>query len=215
MSSLPLKNITSSLNRLSVAMYTSAPEKTRGFYETLGIRFAPEGTHLQSSAHIPTLKILSSSCANTGIHLELQEAKKINTLAGQMFTDHDQRTVAFTTSPSQDNSLLKSDRWVTLLRTKQMEETKQFYQFLGEWQPEKHGNGPDHYSLELKGSLFEIYPLRKKHEGNVEFVVQIDALSECLQKLESQGFAPLETRETSVLFRDPDSRLVQLLRTSH
>ncbi|RZG78960.1 bleomycin resistance protein [Acinetobacter sp. WCHAc060033] len=46
-----------------------------------------------------------------------------------------------------------------VLKVKNIERTRQFYSQFGlVFKSEQHGNGPEHYSCNLNGLIFEIYP---------------------------------------------------------
>jgi lactoylglutathione lyase len=51
---------------------------------------------------------------------------------------------------------------VLVLRTPDVERTKEFFSKLGlTFVQEKHGDGPLHYACEYNGEVFEIYPTEK------------------------------------------------------
>ena len=50
-----------------------------------------------------------------------------------------------------------------VLRVEDIEGMKVFLETFGlSFMPEKHGDGPDHYSCECEGKVLEIYPRRRR-----------------------------------------------------
>lgn len=61
--------------------------------------------------------------------------------------------------------------WISIIRSENIEETREFYCELGSWQREKHGDGPTHYALIQNNQIFEIYPLRKNESETLESLI--------------------------------------------
>ena len=76
-----------------------------------------------------------------------------------------------------------------VIRSKEPRVLAQFYELLGmKFQYHRHGNGPFHFSSELAGVVFEIYPLQKGQNAvdqslRLGFLVpKLDDLISCLIK---------------------------------
>ena len=65
-----------------------------------------------------------------------------------------------------------TNNWISIIRHEDIKEAKEFFEEIGDWQQERHGEGPLHYSLSNDGNIFEIYPLRKRPCNRTEFIVQ-------------------------------------------
>lgn len=51
---------------------------------------------------------------------------------------------------------------VAVIRTHDMQKAVDFFTAFGmTFVPEKHGKGPDHFSCEIDGRVFEIYPAKE------------------------------------------------------
>ena len=51
---------------------------------------------------------------------------------------------------------------LVVIRSADIERARFFYEVLGlSFEKQSHGNGPDHYSYEANGLVFEIYPLKE------------------------------------------------------
>lgn len=102
-----------------------------------------------------------------------------------------------------------------VLKTHQMEAVRRFYAAVGiEFQQEKHGKGPAHFSGRLGETVFEIYPLPpdKPPEATTRLGIAVDDLNQVLESLVAAGTIEREEIvETSrIVIRDPDGRVVEL-----
>lgn len=89
------------------------------------------------------------------------------------------------------------ESWVSMLRHEDIEAARCFFAAIGNWQPEKHGNGPLHYSLTNHGNVFEIYPLRTTSSNRTEFIIQKNS--------------PSLNSNDAVDYFDPDGRKLRLV----
>lgn len=175
-------------------------KRTQLFYKTIGFKES-------SCQQYFTLKCINSSHSSTALQFLPQADQKI-----QKMFDPDQRSM-FTSLEDDTSSptLSYAESWIPLLRCKDIEKTMQFYRFVGDWQKEKHGNGPIHYSLTLDGQVMEIYPLRAKYLADVEFIIPVKQVKTTVELLQDHKFTLLNQNSTRALFADPDERLVQIL----
>jgi lactoylglutathione lyase len=106
-----------------------------------------------------------------------------------------------------------------VLKTRQVEQLRLFYQTLGiDFAEEQHGQGPVHYSGRLDGVIIEIYPLPDDGspvDASTRLGFAVKNMAEVVQKLQAIG-AKIVTppRETAwglqAVVRDPDGRSVEL-----
>ncbi|WP_254506884.1 VOC family protein [Anatilimnocola floriformis] len=104
-----------------------------------------------------------------------------------------------------------------VLKTRQLERLKDFYENLGiEFVEEKHGDGPLHFAGKLGDAVFEIYPLASGEADattRLGFVVDdLDDISERLQRLQSVPLKQPKQTEWGrrLVVKDPDGRSVEL-----
>ncbi|MBX2878138.1 MAG: glyoxalase/bleomycin resistance/extradiol dioxygenase family protein [Saprospiraceae bacterium] len=104
-----------------------------------------------------------------------------------------------------------------VIKTHQLEITRQFYQSLGiPFQQHRHGNGPIHYAAEMGILVFEIYPLSDQQtivdsSTRLGFeVLQLDNLIAALS-VDVILKKPYQSEwGYQALVRDPDGRKVEL-----
>jgi catechol 2,3-dioxygenase-like lactoylglutathione lyase family enzyme len=104
-----------------------------------------------------------------------------------------------------------------VIRAGDLERSRAFYSKLGlELSPEKHGDGPFHYSSELDGTVIELYPT-KAPTASLRVGLRIPTPEIAVQSLMSSGFlkeAPSYiTRDSGpsvCVVRDPDGNTVEL-----
>lgn len=92
---------------------------------------------------------------------------------------------------------------IPVLRSKDILNTKNSLENLGQWKTEKHGNGPIHYSLSFDDFLVEIYPNRIEPKGEIEIV-----LSNFCRSFPEDLHPNIESNQTSTL--DLDGRYLTL-----
>ncbi|HEY6560147.1 MAG TPA: helix-turn-helix domain-containing protein [Polyangiaceae bacterium] len=105
-----------------------------------------------------------------------------------------------------------------VIRTSDLERSRAFYSTLGlTLNPEKHDNGPLHYSCCMNGIVVEIYPTKRRMTGGGRFGLRVPAPRTAVERLMSSGHlsdAPVSVQraacsETFVV-RDPDGNDVEL-----
>ncbi len=108
---------------------------------------------------------------------------------------------------------------LVVLRTADPQTLLPFYQALGlEFQQERHGSGPLHFSCVMGGVVLEIYPPKKNQtEANVSVPMLgfcVDSLEETLVRLRvigvESGAIYTTTTDISCTVRDFDGRTVYL-----
>ncbi len=98
-----------------------------------------------------------------------------------------------------------------VFRCKNIEETKGFYERIGlSFDKEKHGNGPEHYSSENDGVVFELYPVRDGSpldNTRLGFVVSdVEAKLSNFNVVDEYEFSGKKT----YVVVDPDGRKIEL-----
>jgi len=115
--------------------------------------------------------------------------------------------------------LLMPSLSLLVVKTHQMEAVRRFYAAVGvEFQQEKHGKGPVHFTGRLGETVFEIYPLApdRTSDTTTRLGIAVDDLSEVLKSLVAGSIIgktePRETEEgLQAVIRDPDDRSVELI----
>ncbi len=77
-----------------------------------------------------------------------------------------------------------------VIRCGDTENTAQFYRQLGlTFTKHRHGSGPEHYSAELNGCVFEIYPRRKEADStaSIRLGFQVEDVDGLVSKLTMAG----------------------------
>jgi len=105
-----------------------------------------------------------------------------------------------------------------LLCTEKMDLVAAFYRALKvELVPEKHGNGPDHFSFKGEISM-EIYPPRQPPETTIVLRIDVDDIHDAMQSLRTifggsdfvvNDVETLSSGQKSIV-KDPDGRIVEL-----
>ena len=108
---------------------------------------------------------------------------------------------------------------LVVIKTNQLEPLRDFYKGLGlEFQEEKHGNGPVHFSTTIRNTILEIYPLPKSVsivDTTTRLGFSVENLDEIVERLKQSGVQvvaePLETEwGYSAVVKDPDGRAIEL-----
>lgn len=100
-----------------------------------------------------------------------------------------------------------------VIRSKDIQVSKSFYEnvFGFIFKSEKHGTGPTHYSTDLEGVIFEIYPANGvKTEG-----LRIGFQVECFSKIKNQlheGNTIFKENTDSLLIVDPDGHKIEIIK---
>lgn len=81
----------------------------------------------------------------------------------------------------------------------------------------QHENGPFHYSTDLGGIVFEIYPRKSTNHSsnNLRLGFEVNSISNCLTKLKANGFvvnAKISINEwgKSAVFKDLEGNSIDL-----
>jgi len=107
-----------------------------------------------------------------------------------------------------------------VIRTQQLEQQAKFYEKLGiKFQYHKHGNSPYHYSADLDGTIFEIYPTKneKSVDRSTRLGFQVKNLNKLIENLEidkSESIIKHPEQTTwgySALVKDLDGRKIELI----
>ncbi len=108
-----------------------------------------------------------------------------------------------------------------VIKTNQVEKVHHFYQQLGlQFTHHRHGNGPFHYSAEMNGLVFEIYPLPKaslEPDKNTRLGFTVQKLATLLSQLDASAIiSPPQQQKWgyTALVKDPDGRKVELTEAS-
>jgi hypothetical protein len=194
----------------SLMLHTPHITQTRDFYTKL-IHVAGIALTDTTSSKLKNKLYLTSSKASTTTFI--LEADHHHHDTAQPHQDGDGRKIHFNyASLPPDIITLPAARFITLLRSENIEVTKTFYQsFFPDWVSERHGDGPLHYSLRLQNFLFEIYPKRIRYPDNLECLILADNLANTMKAIDDFNLPILIQKETQVIMRDPDGRLLQIL----
>jgi lactoylglutathione lyase len=105
-----------------------------------------------------------------------------------------------------------------VIRANNLEESYSFYKKLGlSFNQEQHGNGPQHYTSELKGLVFEIYPaVNGKNDETIRIGFSVPNLDHVMDNLRSidatiitePSIGPWGKR---AVVQDPDGHKVELV----
>jgi predicted enzyme related to lactoylglutathione lyase len=85
---------------------------------------------------------------------------------------------------------------LVVIRAQDIDRAAEFYGLLGlEFQKHRHGSGPEHYTSEQGGTVFEIYPRQNQAEGSAGIrigfrVPSIDALIAALEGVGARIVSP-------------------------
>ncbi|WP_416396463.1 VOC family protein [Allohahella sp. A8] len=98
-----------------------------------------------------------------------------------------------------------------VMRCKELETTRQFYELLGfTFVREKHGGGPLHYSSQDAGFVFELYPLAENDAvGNGRLGFSVKDVQQVLSQLSIANQHEFNGKQIYTV-RDPDGRVVEL-----
>jgi len=115
---------------------------------------------------------------------------------------------------------MQSELSLIVIKTKQLEALKDFYQKLGlSFKEEKHGNGPIHYSSSIGNLVIELYPLPKSIEvadSTTRLGFRVNNLDEIFKVLiasNTQVVSEPAQNEWgySAIVKDPDGRSIELI----
>jgi lactoylglutathione lyase len=105
-----------------------------------------------------------------------------------------------------------------VIKTQNLESITNFYRLFNlEFVEEQHGNGPRHFSAEIGGTVFEVYPTKNADavDSTTRLGFSVTNFAEVLDSLRSQGIEVVnEPKQTPwglrAVVRDPDGRAVEL-----
>ena len=109
-----------------------------------------------------------------------------------------------------------------VLRTAQPDKLTAFYSHLGfQFDYHCHGNGPMHYSADINGLVFEIYPLLKNQDqadSSLRLGFQVEDLDKLLESLRKEKINILQEPKYAewdyfAVIKDPDGRKIELTQT--
>ena len=110
-----------------------------------------------------------------------------------------------------------------VIRTTAPKELSKFYTALGiEFDYHRHGKGSWHYSSEIDGLVFEIYPLLKNQEvsdQSLRLGFKVEKLDELIQNLKSKNVEIVNEPKSSewgyfAIIKDLDGRKIELTETT-
>ena len=107
---------------------------------------------------------------------------------------------------------------LVVIRAVDIDRAVHFYERLGlQFDKQRHGNGPEHYSTNLGTTLFEIYPYKNgaKTTAGVRLGFIVKSLSELMERLktlEIKIISPLQNNESGsfAVVEDFDGHKVEL-----
>jgi lactoylglutathione lyase len=106
-----------------------------------------------------------------------------------------------------------------VIKSHQIEQLKQFYEKLGlNFQEEKHGTGPVHYSALIQNTVFEIYPLPLSIEiadTTTRLGFHVENLDILIQHMKAIGIQVINDPKSTqwgylAMVKDPDGRSIEL-----
>ena len=111
---------------------------------------------------------------------------------------------------------------LVVLRCRDIDRAMAFYSKLGmRFTKERHGTGPEHYSAELKGIVFELYPQTDSGPSTlgtrIGFAVEsVDEATKALVDYPGLVISPAKDSAWGrrVVVADPDGHRIELLQTS-
>ena len=104
-----------------------------------------------------------------------------------------------------------------VVRSSDLDRSHAFYTQLGlSFRPEKHGDGPFHYSCDLAGTVLELYPT-KRPTGDLRLGFCVPSATTVVDNLLAAGFLAerpqfieREGGSNVCLVHDPDGNVVEL-----
>ena len=107
---------------------------------------------------------------------------------------------------------------LVVIRSENIERAAQFYQAMGLlFTRHRHGSGPEHYTSEVDGVVFEVYPLSPKSTPTVGTRIgfRVDSTDEIVELLVQVGATVIDPPTDSewgrrAVVRDLDGHVVEL-----
>lgn len=108
---------------------------------------------------------------------------------------------------------------LVVLRSPDMAKAAEFYSRLGmNFVQHRHGNGPEHFSAELEGAVFELYPLSPSGPSTqgTRIGFKVQSLDEAIAALSDFAGAVVSPPQDSpwgrrAVVADPDGHRVELI----
>ena len=108
---------------------------------------------------------------------------------------------------------------LVVLRSQDIDSAVGFYEKLGiSFVKHAHGNGPEHYSCEAEGLVFELYPATQKSpvSKSARIGFEVDSIEAVVARLEALGATIVSAPKASqwgirAVVRDLDGHSVELL----
>lgn len=105
-----------------------------------------------------------------------------------------------------------------VLYSADLNRSKAFYERLGlRFTPERHGQGPQHFSCHLGDSVFEIYPLKKEAlaQNKVRIGFFVPSVDEALERIKETGLRLVSPPQDSpwgrrAVVEDPEGNAVEI-----
>jgi lactoylglutathione lyase len=121
--------------------------------------------------------------------------------------------------PSQRNAVMTPTLNLVVLRSSDIDRAMAFYSKLGlHFTKHRHGTGPEHYSAELTGAVFELYPQNKEGPWSlgtrIGFAVSsVDETIRALADYPTAVVSPAKDSEWGrrAIVSDPDGHRIELL----
>lgn len=98
-----------------------------------------------------------------------------------------------------------------VIRCQDIEASKNFYQFLGmSFAKENHGNGPEHYSCEHDGCVFELYPNNgEPPRDNYRLGFKVQNVTDIINQVSLTELYEYAGKKIYVV-TDPDGRKIEI-----
>lgn len=107
-----------------------------------------------------------------------------------------------------------------VIRSKDMDSLAEFYSLLGcNFEKHSHGKGPEHYSHEAEGAVFEIYPQMESKQSTlgVRIGFQVESVDLALEMMKEYGKGEIVSEPNDspwgrrAVIDDPDGHRIELV----
>jgi hypothetical protein len=207
------KNSAFNFQFTSICFGSLSPKYTYSFYNSIFQLTSQKNAHPPLSSQI---KIASSKACQTGFEfITTQNSEKTSAFASAM--DPDSRHVFLTQSQPYhfEFFLPLPQNMVVILRSKDIDLTRKFYEKYSTWTEEKHEKGPTHYSSQWGEIVAEIYPMRKLHSSSLELFIQVENIACIIDKLKKNHCFFFQQSLSHAVLQDPDGRLIQIMKIAY
>ena len=98
-----------------------------------------------------------------------------------------------------------------VIRSKNIDTSKDFYEEILrlKFNAEKHGNGPEHFSTIIDGTVFEIYPKGRLETTGLRLGFKIEDIELCIKRLRERDIS-FEHNGDSIVIVDPDGHKIEI-----